>query len=86
MHKGWPERWWTTALVAVVLTGIVAYDIWWAAGILAEPGGEWWRLLGPGLGGAWFALLAVSAVHRAITLRRTTRVVPGEARAGHRIP
>ncbi|MFE7516474.1 hypothetical protein ACFU8I_35375 [Streptomyces sp. NPDC057540] len=82
MHKGWPERWWTMALVALALTGFVAYDIWWAAGILAEPVVDWWGLLGPCLGGTWLALLAVSAVDRSIALRKKTRAVPGETQAG----
>ncbi|GGQ12421.1 hypothetical protein GCM10010249_33830 [Streptomyces roseolilacinus] len=73
MSKGWPERWWSTALVAVALVGVVSYDVWWVAGILAEPVVDWWELLGPGLGGAWFAALAVSTAHRAATLRRNAR-------------
>lgn len=83
MSKGWPERWWTTALIAVALTGIVFYDVWWAAGILAKPVVDWWGLLGPCLGGTWFALLAAQAARRAITLHRAARMVGGETQAGH---
>lgn len=83
MSKGWPERWWTTALLAVVLTGIVTYDVWRVVGVLTEPVVDWWALLGPCLGGTWFALLAVVCAHRAITLHRRTRAVGGETQAGH---
>jgi hypothetical protein len=63
------------------LTGIVSYDVRWVAGILAAPAVDWWELLGPCLGGTWFALLAVSTAHRAITLRRTARTAGAGARA-----
>lgn len=82
VSKGWPERWWTTALVAVALTGIVSYDVRWAAGILAAPVVDWWELLGPCLGGTWFAALAVSTARRALALRRTVRTAGAGARAG----
>ncbi len=83
MDKGWPERWWTTALLAVVLTGIVAYDVWWVVEVLAKPVVDWWGLLGPCLGGTWLALMAVQAARRAITLHRRTRAVIGDTQADH---
>lgn len=82
VSKGWPERWWTTALVAVALVGIVSYDVWWVARILAEPVLDWWDLLGPCVGGTWFALLTVSTAHRAIILRRSTRAADVETQSG----
>ncbi|MFE1799034.1 hypothetical protein ACFW9L_23155 [Streptomyces sp. NPDC059517] len=75
MHKGWPKRWWTTALVAVTLAGIVVYDVWWIAKFLTEPeaaSADWWELAGRCLGGTWFAFLGVATAQRATALRRAT--------------
>lgn len=75
MDKGWPERWWTTALLAVVLTGIVAYDVWWAVEVLARPVVDWWGLLGPCLGEPGLRSWRFKPAGRAITLHRRTRAV-----------
>ncbi|MFE7030348.1 hypothetical protein ACFU9Y_08565 [Streptomyces sp. NPDC057621] len=71
MHKGWPKRWWTTALVAAALAGIVVYDVWRIAELLAnpQPQPDWWELAGRCLGGTWFAFLGASTARRAIALR-----------------
>ncbi|GAB2471158.1 hypothetical protein GCM10027162_78320 [Streptomyces incanus] len=66
--------------MAAVLTGIVLYDVRRAVGILTEPVVDWWGLLGPCMGGTVFALLAVQAAARAISLRRTARAVSPETR------
>ncbi|MGW0712974.1 hypothetical protein ACWD4G_44845 [Streptomyces sp. NPDC002643] len=41
VDKGRPEHWRTTALLAVVLTGIVTYDVRWAVEVLAKPVVDW---------------------------------------------
>ncbi|MEU3947269.1 hypothetical protein [Streptomyces sp. NPDC029526] len=68
----------TTALLAVPLTGILIYNVWWVVGMVTEPVVDWWALLGPCVGRTWFALLAAQTAHRAITLRRKMRAVGGE--------
>ncbi|MBL3670118.1 hypothetical protein JL475_29890 [Streptomyces sp. M2CJ-2] len=83
MTKGWFKRWWTMALLAVGLAGIVIYDVWRVVRILAEPVVDWWGLLGPCLGGIWLALLAAQAARRAVSLYRAARPVGGEAQVGH---
>ncbi|WP_432064095.1 hypothetical protein [Streptomyces sp. C10-9-1] len=70
VDKGWPERWWTTALCALALAGLAFYDVWKVVENLAGPRVDGWDLLGRCLGGSLFALLAVATAHRAVVLRR----------------
>ncbi|MCQ6555950.1 hypothetical protein NPS70_22540 [Streptomyces sp. C10-9-1] len=70
MDKGWPERWWTTALCALALTGLVFYDVWKIVENLAGQRVDGVDLLGRCLGGICFALMAVVTARRAVVLRR----------------
>lgn len=81
MTDGWPKRWWTAALLAAGLAGMVTYDVWWTVRILAGPAVDWWSLLTRCLGGTWFALLAAQVTHRAFTLYRAARPVVGRTQA-----
>ncbi|WP_406469284.1 hypothetical protein OH738_19465 [Streptomyces hirsutus] len=80
MNEGWPKRWWSAALLAAVLTGIVMWDVRRAVGILTEPVVDRWELLGLCVGGTVFALLAMQSAVRAVSLRRTARAVSSETR------
>ncbi|MFG3383540.1 hypothetical protein [Streptomyces sp. NPDC047999] len=86
VDKGWPERWWTTALCALALAGLVFYDVWKVVENLAGPRVDGWDLLGRCLGGSLFALMAVATAHRAVLLiadslsRRTPAIFSSNSR------